>query len=230
MNDLKQEFACGGVRKSFSAYLDGAISGREMQTIATHLDGCDACAGEFAAWREMQALLGTVGPAKAPTDLGLKLRLALSRETSRRQSWRNAISTRWENAIRPMLVQVSAGVAAAVVLVGGIAILLGMVAPPQAVLANDEPLGALTPPHYRYSAGPTGGIKTAEDTTIVVAALVNDKGQVYDYQVLSGPIDAPVRMQLMDRLLVEVFEPARIFGVPARGRVIQTFAGVSVKG
>ena len=226
MNDLK----CGAVQNSFSEYLDGAISGREMQAVALHMDRCAECAEEFAAWREMQALLGGLGPAKAPDDLGLRLRVAVSQASSRRQNWIDLLTTRWENTVRPMVLQVSAGVAAAVVLIGGVGLLLGMVAAPEPVMANDEPLGAITVPHYMYSSGPTTEITTAEDMTIVVAAQVNEKGQVYDYQVLSGPVDESVRTELRNRLVAEVFEPATVFGLPSKGRVIQTFAGVSVRG
>jgi anti-sigma factor RsiW len=224
------ELICRETRASFSGYLDGAITGREMQTVAAHMKDCEACAGEFAAWRQIQEMLGAVGPAKAPADLNLKLRLAMSREANRRQSWIDTITTRWENTVQPMLVQVSAGAAAAVVLIGSIGLLLGVVAAPQPVLANDEPLGAITTPHYRYSSGPTTDIKTPEDMTIVVQAQVNENGQVYDYQVVSGPVDPATQMQLMNRLMTEVFEPATVFGAPIRGRVVQTFAGVSVRG
>lgn len=226
MNDL----TCGVVQNSFSEYLDGAISGREMQAVALHLGGCEECSDEFAEWREMQSLLGGLGPAKAPEDLGLKLRVAVSQESRKRQNWIDTLTTGWENTVRPMLVQVSAGAVAAVVLVGGVGLLLGMVAAPEPVMANDEPLGAITVPHYIYSSGPTTQITTPEDTTIVVAALVNEKGQIYDYQLLSGPVEDSVRTELMNRLVAEVFEPATVFGLPAKGRVIQTFAGVSVRG
>ncbi len=224
------ESVCKKVQSSFSEYLDGAISGHEMQAVASHMESCEDCAAEFTSWREMQSLLGSLGPAKAPADLGLKIRLAMSHEAARRQSWIDLLTTRWENTVRPMLVQVSAGVAAAIVLVGGAGLLLGVVAAPQPVLANDEPLGAITAPHFRYSSGPATEITTPEDMTIVVQAQINARGQVYDYQVVSGPIDAATQKQLLDRLLTEVFEPARVFGEPARGRVIQTFAGVSVRG
>jgi hypothetical protein len=236
------ELTCTKARESFSAYLDGAVSGREMQAIASHLNGscgagetgksagCGECAREFAALRAMQSVLGAMGPAKLPADLGLKLRLAASRENLRRRSLEDWISTRWQNMVRPMILQVSAGLAGAVVLVGGIALLLGIVAAPPPVQANDEPLGAITPAHYLYSAAPTADITTPSDSTIVVQAEVNERGQVYDYQVVSGPIDQATRMQLMDKLMVEVFEPARVFGTPVRGQVVVTFAGVSVRG
>ncbi len=132
---------CQKCRSSFSGYLDGAVSGQRMQQIAQHLESCAGCAHEFAALRAMQQSLAALGPAKAPPDLGLRLRLAISHEQARRKSsWLDTLSLKWDNAVRPMLVQVSAGFAGAVILIGGIGLLLGMVAAPEPVMANDEPL------------------------------------------------------------------------------------------
>ena len=222
---------CRKFQSSFSAYLDGAVSGHEMQQIALHLDNCDRCAGEFAALRAMQQTLATLGPAKAPEDLGLRLRLAISHEQARRESnWLDALSLRWDNAIRPWLVQVSAGFAGAVVLVGGIGLLLGMVAVPEPVMANDEPLGAMTAPHYLYSTVSPGAIISNRDSVIVVEAYVNSQGRVYDYNIVSGPDDPAVRSQVVDQLLMSVYQPASVFGAPVRGRVVLTFSGISVRG
>jgi anti-sigma factor RsiW len=221
--------SCVKNRSYFSAYLDGAVSGKQMQEIARHLDGCEPCAEEFAALRTMQQSLGSLGSLKAPADLGLRLRLAISREhAERKSSWRDTISLQWDNAIRPMLVQVSAGFASAVVLVGGIALLLGMVAVPEPVMANDVPLGAMTAPHYLYSAVNPHAIVTPHDAVIVVEAYVNSQGRVYDYNIVSGPTDAAVKSQVVDQLLNSVFEPASVFGAPARGQVVLTFSGISV--
>jgi len=108
---------CQKCRSSFSAYLDGAVSGKQMQRIAQHLDTCSGCAREFAGLRTMQRSLATLGPAKAPADLGLRLRLAISHEQARKKSrWLETLSVKWDNAIRPMLVQVSAGFAGAVLI------------------------------------------------------------------------------------------------------------------
>jgi hypothetical protein len=221
--------SCVKIRSYFSAYLDGAVSGSRMQEIARHLDRCENCTQVFSGLRAMQQSLATLGPAKAPADLALKLRLAISHEhAQRKSSWLDTVSLKWDNAVRPMLVQVSAGFAGAVVLVGGIALLLGMVAAPEPVLANDEPLGAITVPHYLYSAVDPRAIVTSHETMIVVEAYVNSQGRVYDYNVVSGPIDAAVRNQVLDQLLNSVFEPASVFGVPVRGRVVLTFSGISV--
>jgi Putative zinc-finger len=222
---------CRKCQSSFSDYLDGAVSGQRMQQIAAHLDSCDHCAQEFEAMRAMQRSLSALGPAKAPADLGLKLRLAISHaQSQRKSSWLDTFSLKWENSVRPMLVQVSAGFAGAVVLVGGIALLLGMVAVPEPVMANDEPLGAMTAPHYLYSAVSPNPIVTDHDSVIVVEAFVNDLGQVYDYNIVSGPESATVKSQVVDQLLMSVFQPASVFGAPVRGRVVLTFSGISVRG
>ena len=222
---------CAKIRSSFSSYLDSAMSGQQMQAIAQHLDGCDACADEFTSLRAMQRSLATLGPVKAPADLGMKLRLAISHEqAARRSSWLDTVAVKWDNAVRPMLVQVSAGFAGSVALIGGIMLLLGMVAAPQPVMANDEPLGAMTGPHYLYSATSPNAIVTDHDTAIIVEAYVNDQGRVYDYNIVSGPEDKAVQNQIVDQLLLSVFEPARVFGLPVRGRVVVTFSGISVRG
>jgi anti-sigma factor RsiW len=235
---------CDQIQASFSAYLDGAISGQEMQQIARHLEGftdpetgvptlaCQNCAREFAAWRETQTVLSSLGPAKPPADLGLKLRLAISREHARRSvRLLDRLSLAWDNAIRPVMVQVSAGVAATTILVGGIMVLLGAVAPASSnpVLADDEPLAGISQPHYLYSTVAPEAIVCSHDAPIIVEALVDATGRVYDYSIVSGPEDQSVHQQIASQLLGDVFQPATVFGAPVRGRVVVTFSGISVR-
>jgi len=221
---------CGRVRSLFSSYLDGAVDGRQMQAIAGHLEGCEECREEFASLRSMQGSLASLGPARAPVNLGTRLRVAISHEiAASKRSWRDVLALKWENTIRPWAVQVSAGAACSVLLVGTIMVLLGLFAAPQAVMANDEPLGAMTSAHYLYSAVPRPVI-TNHEAAIIVEAFVNDRGQVYDYNIVSGPMEASVRSQVIDQLMLSVFEPARVFGAPVRSRVIMTFSGISVQG
>ena len=219
---------CIRAREAFSGYLDGAISGLEMQSVAGHLEQCSACAADFSAWRAMQQLLSEAAPAKAPADLGLRLRLAISHESTRRQRYWNTLSARWDNFVRPMLVQTASGLASALVLIGGIAMLVGMVAVPNAVLAHDEPLGAVTKPHYLYSEAQQQPIATPEDATVVVEADVNAKGRVFGWHVVSGPTDELTCAKIREQLMVQVYEPARMFGQPVRGQVLVTFSGVMV--
>ena len=73
---------CTEIRKLFSPYLDGRVSGAEMRTVARHVEQCSACEREYAAMQRTQQLLSELGTKKAPADLALKLRLAISREAA----------------------------------------------------------------------------------------------------------------------------------------------------
>jgi hypothetical protein len=97
-------------------------------------------------------------------------------------------------------------------------------------LANDEPLGAVTMPHYLYSAAQEQPVLTRDDSTIVVQADVNAEGRVYDYSIVSGPTDEKTTDEVRNQLMLQVYEPARMFGEPVRGQVLVTFSGVLVKG
>lgn len=228
---------CAAVQVRLSDYLDGAINGQEMREIVRHIDGtadsgsgCVECGGELAALKATQHVLCRLGPAKPPEDLALRLRVAISQENARRNTRLiDHLSLAWENNVRPLLVQVTAGVASSVALVGGIMVLLGMVASPRPVLANDEPLGAVTAPHYRYSTVMPQAIVTDQNTTIVVEASIDKLGRVYDFSIVAGPHDEQVRTQIESELLSSVFEPASAFGVPIPGRAIITFSGISVR-
>ena len=221
---------CAQVRTSFSGYLDGAISGREMQKIAAHLEDCARCSAEFAAWRGVQRMLSETRPVKAPADLGLKLRLAISHEKSRRQGLRDNLAVRWENLVRPVALQMISGLAGALLLFGGISMLVGVVAVPNAVLAHDEPLGAITMPHYLYSSAQPEPVLTPNDATVVVEADINAEGKVYNWSVVSGPADERTREAVQNNLMLQVYEPSKMFGLPVRGRVLVTYSGVLVKG
>ena len=38
------------------------------------------------------------------------------------------------------------------------------------------------------------------------------------------------KSQVVDQLVMSVFQPASVFGAPVRGRVVLTFSGISVRG
>lgn len=143
---------CRSTRERFSAYLDGALTGISMQQIVAHLASCAECRHEFEGWRAMQSALGELGPAKAPPDLALRLRVAISQEQTRttRQSlarWH----VRWQNTMAPFLLRASAGLASAVLLLGTAAVLVGAFATPEPVEARDAPASAATSPRFLYS-------------------------------------------------------------------------------
>ncbi len=225
------DFACTEIQAQFSSYLDGAVTGVAMQRIGAHLRECEECAAEFEIMRSTQAVLASLAPVKAPDNLALRLRVAISNERARtpRNLW-PALKARWENTFAPLLLQASAGFASTVLLVGTVALLIGMFARPEPLAARDVPLGMASGPRFLYSsvepeAVPIGG----RENPVIVEAYINGVGKVYDYHIVSGPNDANTRSALENLLLFSVFEPARFFGQPVRGLAVLSFTGVSVR-
>jgi hypothetical protein len=200
-----------------------------MHEIAAHLEVCSGCSGEFAQWRNAQSLVSSIGPAKAPENLGLRLRVALSQERANTIEEKFARGrVRWENTFLPLMWRATAGFASTVALVGGVALL--MFAYPGPALAGDEPLSMTSSPRFLYTAPePAEGVADGNNS-VVVQAYVNGEGRVYDYKIISGNTDSKTRAQLEDTLLFSVFAPAQVFGQPVRGTVLLSFSGVSVRG
>jgi hypothetical protein len=221
---------CADLREQFSAYLDGAVTGAVMHEIAAHLEVCSGCSVEFAQWRTAQSLVSSIGPAKAPENLGLRLRVALSQQMANTTEEKFARGrVRWENTMLPLMWRVTAGFASTVAMLGAVALLIGMFTP-EPLLARDEPLGKASSPRFLYtSPEPAEGVADGSNP-VVVLAFVNDEGRVYDYKIVSGDADNKTRSQLKDTLLFSVFAPARLFEQPVPGTVLLSFSGVSVRG
>jgi hypothetical protein len=223
---------CDATKASFTEYLDGRLTGRQMQRVTAHLDRCPECAAEWAELRKVQNALATLGSMKEPSDLMLKIRVAVSHERARsRQKAFAGWDLIWKNTVGPFLLQAGAGFASAMLLLGSVVVLVTMFAQPQRVNAMDEPLGNATAPRFLYLSpvAESDGIG-APSAPVVVEAYVNGSGQVYDYRIVSGPTDSATRSQVENLLLYSVFEPARFFGQPVRGLAVLSFAGVSVRG
>ncbi len=220
---------CTVARAGFSAYLDGAMSGREMVSLSGHLDRCVPCSMEFSAWRDVQRALSELGPVPPPVSLQAQLREALAEE--RKQGTYLSLGRRtllaWKSWMAPMALRLSGGLVAALLLVCGLGWIFGA---PISVQANDDRLAHMVAPRYLYSQVPPQPIETRHDVPVVVEAKVNTQGRVYDYAILAGPKDAKVQVQVQNNLLGSIFEPATLFGVPVRGHIVMTYAGVWVHG
>jgi hypothetical protein len=223
--------ACSQIQHQFSHYLDGDVPGIRMLEIAKHLERCAECAREFAAWQQSQSLVSTLGPAKVPEDLGLRLRVAISQES--RHSTRERLGRfhiRWENAFQPFLLRAAAGFASALFLVGTVAMLVGNIASPPPVQASDEPMDNSTAPRLLYSSFQPGDAIGDHNNPVVLQVFVDRHGRVYDYKVLSGQVDTKIRESIDSLLLFSVFTPARSFDQPVRGTTLMSFSGIDVKG
>src|SRR5579875_1021489 len=192
---------CGATRNLFSSYLDGALNGLEMQAVAEHLSGCSGCSAEFEGWRAMQDALYRLGPVKAPNDLALRLRVAVSRERVRTPRNRLAnLRVHWENTLRPLALQVSAGFVSSVLLIGTVALMIGTLAAPPAAVASNNATETATAPLLLYSNAEGSGAFFSPTHAVVVEAYVDGHGQVYDYRIVAGPQDATTRAAIENLL------------------------------
>jgi hypothetical protein len=224
---------CNQVQARLTDYLDGRLSGHEMQELDAHLDGCPECSREWDAMCDLQTSLSALGPVPEPANLLLRIRVAVSQERARsNRSILDTWSLAWKNTVGPFLLQAGAGFASATLLLGTVILLITVFAQPEAAQATpDEPLGNATAPRLLYFSNAQGGDEMAEiNGPVMVEAYVNDEGEVYDYRILSGPVDATTRSRVENLLLYSRFEPARFFGQPVRGLAVLSFSGVSVRG
>jgi len=224
---------CGSIQSKFSEYLDGRLTGHEMRFIAAHIDDCQDCSVEWAGLKKAQVALASLGPVPQPKDLLLRIRVAVSHERARsRRSLIERSRLAWDNTIGPFVLQAAAGFASAVLLLGTVTVLVGMFTRPEMAHGVDEPLGMATAPHFLYLSSAVSSNDQIRDGSapVVVEAYINGEGQVYDYRIVSGPVDDKTRAQVENLLLWSHFEPARFFGQPVRGLAVLSFSGVSVRG
>jgi len=222
---------CTQARPLFSSYLDGAVTGRQMRDLSRHLEGCDRCSRHYASLRQTQNLLARVGRRKAPADLALKLRVAISQEVAQsRRRYLDGLRVRFDNALDLFMVPATAGLAAAVVI---FVVLMGFLAPLQAD-NSDVPLLLHTAPQLQQSAFGSA-LDSINDDSLVIEAYVDPQGRVQDYRILSdSKEDSSLLPQVKKNMLIfttfTTFRPALSMGRPTTGRAILSFSRVSVKG
>jgi hypothetical protein len=223
---------CPEAKRLFSPYLDGAVTGTEMLALERHLTECASCEGHYSALRETQRLLVSVGRPKAPADLGLRLRLAISREVA--QGKRPPFEGLWvrlENSFRASLVPATAGFLSALVIFG--IAMVYFVAPSTVQADNDVPLVMVnTAPQLQQTRF---GMSQIDDDSLVIEAYIDVNGRVQDYRILSDPDDAKelapqVKSMLIDMMTFTTFRPALSMGRPTPSRAVLSFSRISVRG
>jgi hypothetical protein len=167
---------------------------------------------------------------KAPADLGLKLRLAISREAAYARGARfEGLMVRLENAFHAFMVPAAAGFISAVILFG--IAMVYFVAPSTLRADNDVPLVMVnTGPELQPS---TFGLSmdTIDDDSLVIEAYVDSNGRVQDYRILSDSNDSQeVLPKVKQMLIFTTFRPALSMGRPTPSRAVLSFSKISVKG
>jgi hypothetical protein len=223
---------CAEYKRLFSPYLDGQVSGAEMHALQRHMQECNGCAREYEEiQRTLQLIVGlNKAKTKAPPDLPLRLRLAISRESkqARRRRFEGAM-VRLSNALNAFMVPATAGVVSAVLTFG---LLLGFFALPAQLRASssDVPLMLYIGPQLQQSVFGTS-LGSMGDDSVVIEAYVDANGRVEDYRILSQSEDAKAALpQVKNLLIFTTFRPALSMGVPTAGRAVISFSKISVKG
>jgi hypothetical protein len=222
---------CEGARQLLSPYLDGAVTGTEMRALEEHLQACLACRDEYLSLRRTQQILAGIGKVREPADLGLKLRLAISREAAAARRGRyEGFRVRLEDSLRAFMVPATAGLVCALLIFGIVTAILAMPGQLQANNTQDVPLVLNTGPELEQSVfGTSLGSMNAE--SLVIEAYVDQRGRVEDYKILS---DAGAAQQLLPEvkrmLIFTTFRPAMSMGHPISSRAVLSFSKISVRG
>ena len=219
---------CSQAKVLFSPYLDGMISGAQMHALSQHLGNCTQCQDEYQLLRNTQRLLAATGRKKAPNDLGLKLRLAISREAARsRQPALDGLRIRFENTAKAFMVPATAGLVLAITV---FVVLMGSFAVPLQANTGGDVLLMNNAPEFEQAAF---GMNTdsVNDDALVIEAYIGPTGRVDDYRILSDPNgrkDLPSEVKNM--LIFTTFRPATYMGKPTTGRAVLSFAKINVRG
>jgi hypothetical protein len=221
---------CAQAKGVLSPYLDGAVTGTEMQALQAHLDGCHTCMREYKLLRRTQQLLTAVGRVKEPADLGLKLRLAISREAAEARRPRyEGLRMRMENTLNVFMVPATAGLVCALLIFGLVTAILAM---PGQLQANnqDVPLVLNTGPELQQSVFGTT-LSAMSTDSLVIEAYVDRNGRVQDYKILSDPGESQELLPQVKRMLIfTTFRPAMSMGRPISSRAVLSFSRISVRG
>jgi hypothetical protein len=221
---------CAEAKVLLSPYLDGAVTGNEMRAVQAHLDACAGCMREYKLLRQTQQLLTSIGRVQEPLDLGLKLRLAISREAAQARRPRyEDLRMRMENALNVFMVPATAGLICALLIFGLVTAILAM---PGQLQANNEdvPLVLNTGPELQQSVFGTT-LSAMRTDSLVIEAYVDRNGRVQDYKILSDPGESQELLPQVKRMLIfTTFRPAMSMGRPISSRAVLSFSRISVRG
>ncbi|HUA15809.1 MAG TPA: anti-sigma factor [Verrucomicrobiae bacterium] len=221
---------CPEARRLFSPYLDGAVTGAEMLALQDHLAACSACNARYQSLQRTQQLLASVKRPKVPDDLGLNLRVAMSREIARsKRPPFEGLLVRLENAIAAFMVPATAGFLSAVIIFG--IAMVYFVEPASLQAKNDVPLIMVnTAPELQASAFGLS-LDPINADSLVIEAYVDANGRVQDYRILSDSGESKEVLPEVKRMLIfTTFRPALSMGRPTPSRAVLSFSKISVRG
>ncbi len=235
---------CTTVRSKLAAYLDDAVESAahasERNQLRAHLDGCTACREELQRYRKLAMLLSRSPRAIPPSHLAIRIKVAAAQAQQAPSGWqrvRSRAELLLDNVLRPVTLPATGGIISAVLV---FVFVLQLMAPGLTVQAvqNDTPLSIMQPAELvALSDSPGSWAPEQHDTELALPhglmldVTVDARGQMVDYQILSGPRTREMQHQLDQMLLFSRFHPMTSFGRPTSGgHVILSFSAVRVRG
>ena len=219
---------CTGAQRLLSSYLDAEVSRSELTAVQQHIDSCTLCSAHYVALQHTQSMVADLRRKRAPRDLALRIRVAVSQQqaSTQRSRW-EMWCVRWENLFNAVMVPATGGLVTTVIIFG---LLISFLMPGQIGGANDVPTTLFTPPQLQ-SAPFQLAIGSGHAEPLIVEAYVGADGRVQDYRVLSGGESGSEALsELKNMLIFATFRPATSFGRPTAGRAILAFSKIQVKG
>lgn len=209
-------------KRNLTAYIEGELGPVSCWLMRQHLTFSPELHDEYEARESaesLSALLRHLSSVQPPADLSMRIRLAVSHESSPRfwARWKIHI----DNLMRPLAVPAAGGVLAAVM---SFTTLMGSVGMTPRMFAEDVPLAFFD---KAFVATPEMSMPTPFSVTeeTLVLAFIDGEGSVYDFRVISNDGKRPnpkLTAELASALVTTRFEPAMNFGRPVPGTMLIT--------
>src|SRR5215472_9413378 len=231
---------CATVRSKLGGYLDDAVESlsrsSERSQMREHLECCALCRDELQRYRKLAVLLSRAPRVRPPADLAVRIKVAVAQTQNGQdpRSWWQRFCDRAEilsdNVFRPLTLPATGGFISAMLI---FVLVLQVMAPGLTVQANpnDVPSNIMQPAELvALSDSPGRWAPEQHDTELALPhgllldVTVDAKGEMVDYQILSGPHTPEMQHELNQMLLFSRFNPMRSFGRPtAGGHVILSY-------
>lgn len=218
---------CIRVRRRLSAYMDGDLDSGQTRRVASHLEGCPACAARWRSLRSAVEMLAEVPRLECRDLVATRVGDRLEVET-RGAGLALILRPAWR--ARPLILPSLIPAAAVLVVVLGVAFALGRDAEPLPAVATRGaeswgPTGAsgtesnpvfvsseVSSPLVRTSVPVTDLMAAVGDEPLFVETVVARDGSVSMVTLLGG--DSRQAGPLLEALRHERFEPGRRHGRP----------------
>jgi len=231
----RSTFACWRVGRRLSAYVDGVLAHADRREAAVHVRECRTCSRRYEELSRTRLLVKRLPAVPPPDHLSATLRIMAQRQAAIRQDQirsRGVFDFAWEglkmraaNTMRPLAIPFAGGLVSAMVL-------FSMMVPTYPgnvarITANDVPTAFYQEPTVK-SMAPFG----LSNDEVLVEVIIDDQGQVVDYSLPHGKVNAELRREIENSLLFARFTPALTFGQPTTGRIRLSFrrSYIDVKG